>query len=129
MPDMPNLSALKDELRRLAGDMDGSIGAICTEALAAITALEARLAVPVGEALVEAAAREVYDFPMPDGDALAVLIHCSDYIRDDKPLPDQLADVRAICADIARAVLAVAVPTVREACIAEIRALGEAGGG
>lgn len=57
---------------------------------------------------IEAAAKAVYDFVMPDQDQLAVLIHQSEMIDAGKPLPEQLKDVLAICAGIARAALAAA---------------------
>ena len=67
--------------------------------------VRADLTLSITDALVERAGKIVYDYPLSDGDALAVLIHCSDYVPSDIPLADQLAVVRSICCGIARAVL------------------------
>lgn len=55
---------------------------------------------------MEAAAKAVYDHPMSDGDALAVLIHCSDYVDGGVPMPEQLRRTLDICAGIAQAAVA-----------------------
>lgn len=100
-----------------ANDQIGALGA-------AIEAWEASAPV-TDEALVEAAAKAIYDHPMPDGDALAVLIHCSDYVDGGVPMPEQLKQTMDICACIARAVLAAARPMIaareRERIIEQIR--------
>lgn len=60
---------------------------------------------PPDASLITSLTSTIYNHPMPDGDHLSVLIHCSDYIPDDVPLPDQLARVREICEGIARGVV------------------------
>lgn len=60
----------------------------------------------IHDAAIEAATSAVYDHPMPDGDALAVLIHCSECVPGDIPIGDQLSRTRETCAGIAKAAVA-----------------------
>lgn len=59
----------------------------------------------ISDDAVERAAQAIYDVPMCDGDGFARVIHMSEYIRDDVPVPQQLEQVRAICRMLARAAL------------------------
>ena len=54
---------------------------------------------------IERAAQAIYDARMCDGDGFANLIHVSDYIRADVPIPQQLEQVRDICRQLAQAAL------------------------
>lgn len=66
---------------------------------------------------LEAATQAVYDCEMPDGDALAVLIHLSDYIDDRVPVdPDQINQIKSICRTIAKAALDAADRVQSESC-------------
>ena len=66
----------------------------------------ARVRAPAASDAIEAATMAVYDHRMPDGDALGVLLHESHYIDDSPPIAEQLAAVRDLCKEIARAATA-----------------------
>lgn len=65
---------------------------------------------------VEEIARAIYNANLSslNDDPLSVLIHCSEFVRDDVPLAEQLEQVMQACRDIAKPVAALFAPILAE---------------